>query len=578
MRKTSWAARFALAAWVGLALAGTVHAGPPMEQSLPDSTYLYVKIADLSALKDSVGKTSLGQLFQDPAWGPLKEEISGKLDDANNQCKQMFGMEIGELLSLPQGQVTIALVDKKDDPKVPVSLLMSVDSGKNEKKLDEVLMKVTETIEKEGNKVSNEAYQAYTLHIIRISEEKDQGKAPPFPFIWTKEGSIFHLATDVDALKDLLSKGPKRENSLAGAESYSAIAKKLGKDPQVFWYMDLGGSLKKAISVLAAQDNGAAQAQQIETMSGALGIGGLKAIGGAAWYNTGAYDRLSKTFLLTSNPQGILKLFPWPKSALKPEPWVPATVSSYQTMNWDLDATYATINDLANMFAPGALAGAEKNLGGPDGEGLSFEKDIVGPLGDRLTIISDYQKPITEKSQRVMFALALEDAKAFEKTLTKLFAARNLDPKKRDFQGTTVYDIPIPDNGNQGFQGPLSIAVAKGYLFISFGPTLLEQVLRGGPALADNPQYQMVAKEFPGELSGLSFVKPDEQLRQTYDMIKGGKLNNINAPNAPKIDFDMSKIPDFNVIAKYLSQGGGYMTQEDDGLVLTTFMLPKANP
>ena len=99
-----------------------------------------------------------------------------------------------------------------------------------------------------------------------------------------------------------------------------------------------------------------------------------------------------------------------PKVDLKPESWVPDTVASYQTISWDIDDAYKALNDLADTLAPGVLAAVEQNLAGPQGEGLKFERDITGPLGDRVTIISDFRKPITEDSQRVLFAVALEDS------------------------------------------------------------------------------------------------------------------------------------------------------------------------
>ncbi len=149
--------------------------------------------------------------------------------------------------------------------------------------------------------------------------------------------------------------------------------------------------------------------------------------------------------MLTSTPTGVLKLFPTPKTALKPESWVPANVASYQTFNWDLDAAWVAVNDLVNMFNPGALAEVEKRLAGPDGQaGLSIEKDIVAPIGDRISIISDYQKPITPKSQRVLFGVALEDSKKFQATFNKVLEMTMAPAKKRR----------IPGNHDLRFRGP----------------------------------------------------------------------------------------------------------------------------
>ena len=83
-------------------------------------------------------------------------------------------------------------------------------------------------------------------------------------------------------------------------------------------------------------------------------------------------------------------------------------------------------------------------------EPLKFKQDIFDPLGDRITIISDFKKPIKEDSQRMLLAVALEDTKAFQNTLNKLIALTGGQPKKREFQSTTIYDFEMPAMPNAG--------------------------------------------------------------------------------------------------------------------------------
>ncbi len=104
-------------------------------------------------------------------------------------------------------------------------------------------------------------------------------------------------------------------------------------------------------------------------------------------------------------------------------------------------------------------------------------------------------------------------------------------PQKREFQGTTIYDfdVNIPNQAAGGAQaalpGPISIAIAKDTLFMTSDTTLLEQVLRqGNPTLADSASFQSVAKEYPEKASGLSYVRPDESARLSYDLVKSGRF------------------------------------------------------
>ena len=185
----------------------------------------------------------------------------------------------------------------------------------------------------------------------------------------------------------------------------------------------------------------------------------------------GNYDSLTKTFFHAPKPvAGLLKVFSLPPVALRPESWVPATVATYQTLSFDLDNAYHRLNDLVNKFQPGMVNLVEQQLVGPNGgQPLSFQNDIFGPLGDRITLISDFKKPIKEDSQRMLAAVALEDTKAFQNTLTRLFEITGAAPEKREFQGTTIYDfavnLPNAPQGSAaaGAQGPDQHGGRQGY-------------------------------------------------------------------------------------------------------------------
>jgi hypothetical protein len=215
-----------------------------------------------------------------------------------------------------------------------------------------------------------------------------------------------------------------------------------------------------------------------------------------------------------------------------------------------------------------------------------------------VTIISDFKKPIKEDSQRALLAIALEDSKTFQNTFNRIIALAQGAPQKREFQGTTIYDFEVPNlpnpnpNGGNNIQptlkGPISAAIAKNEFFVTTDTTLLEQVLRAGnPPLASSPAYQTIAKELPEKVSGTTYVRPDEQARLSYEMLKGGQFEKAfqqaaaarggDAPDLSKL-VDLSKLPDFSVFAKYLSVGGSYSQMDDDGFTMTGFTLRKSNP
>jgi hypothetical protein len=620
------ARRLAVTGWLAVAglslVAAQGRAATPPEKMLPDSTIAFVKIQNAAALREAFLQSQFGQLWNDPAVKAWKDDILERIDAESKTLKEKVGVTYRELFDLPQGQTSIAFL-KAENPEVPIVVQIIADAGKNAKTMESVLTRATKQGESNGAKVTTESFRGLKIHVIQPPKEKadpkdkDKKDQPEAPIVWSNQGSVFYIGSDVAVLKDVLSHEQGRNDALAASESYVQAVKKLGPETPVFWYVDLPKFIKlmaQAGATANANANangggGAApdpnQAQQIDAMIQVTGLNGLRAATGSFTLNAGTFDSLAKTLVLVQGqPQGLLKVFRLPKVALKPEPWVPASVASYQTISWDLDHAYVALNELANMFQPGIIDVLQQQLVGPNGgEPLKFKQDIFDPLGDRITLISDFKKPVREDSERMLLAVALDDARAFQNTLNKLIELTGGQPKKRDFQGTTIYDFDVaqmanaagagggPGNGpgnNLRPRGPVSVAIAKDTLFVSSEPTLLEQVLRGGgPSLADSASYKAVAKVIPEKVSTMSYVRPDEQARLTYDMIKSGQfekaLEGAAVAGGPDLSrfaklIDKDKIPPFAVFAKYLAQGGRYSESSEEGLTITGFSLRKASP
>jgi hypothetical protein len=600
------ALRLALTGWLGLAglslVAAQGRAAPPPEKVVPDSAVFFVKVNNAAAFREAFRQSQFGQLWNDPAMKPLRDDLANKLQDANKDLKEKVGVTLHELLELPEGPIAVAVL-ARDDADHPVALAVTAEAGKNADRMASVMGKANALAgEQSGVKHTKEEFKGQTIHVIqgpkpdkKDGDDKDGDKTPP-PLVWTRTGTVFTFGTEVDTVKDLVANASGRENALSASDTFAQATRKLGSGGQVVWYVDAGKLLGTVVKA-GAKGKNAANMEQFKAVAQVAGLNSLKAIAGTYTLNAGTFDSVSKMFIYLPQPaQGLFRLFPMPKTNLKPEPWVPASVASYQTYSWDLDKAFVALNDLANMFQPGVLNVLEQQLVGPNGgEPINFKKDVFDPLGNRVTLIGDFKKPIKEDSQRMLLAVKVDDAPTFQNTLNKLISIAGGAPKKREFQGATIYDFDMPElpNANapgqvQGIKGPIGVTVFKNTLFVSSEPTLLEQVLRGGgPALADSPAFQAVAREMPTQSSSLSFVKPEESARLSYDMIKSGQFEKALAgaaagagPAVAKLGqiIDKDKLPEFSVFSKYLSAGGGYSVSEDDGMTFTSFTLRKSNP
>ncbi|WP_165074065.1 hypothetical protein [Paludisphaera rhizosphaerae] len=596
--------RLALVGWLGLtglgACANLAAAATPPEQVLPDSTLFFLKINDVAKFREAFRGTSYGRLWNDPALADLRADLAEKIKPTSDAMKDRVGVTLAELAELPKGAVAIAGIAGGDDAKPSITLAVIADAGANAPKLAEVLTRSTKQAEQSGAKIAIETFKGNPFHVVTPppDPDNDEKTPPPPPVVWTYSGQTFFLGSDAAAIKDLVTNaGGRGSSSLGAGEAFVKTQNKIGgQAAQAVWFADVV-KLIKYFAKAGSRGNDA-QAQQLAFQVQALGLDGLKSIGGSLNLGQGNYNSVTKTFFNApaGGVKGLLKIFSFPPVAIRPEPWVPATVASYQALSWDLDNAYKAIEELVNQFQPGMLNVLEQQLVGPDGgQPLSFQKDLFAPLGHRVTMISDFKKPIKEDSQRVVMSVALKDPKTFQKTLDRLIELSHASPNKREFQGATILDFELPDmpaqNGVQPqLKGPVSVTIAKDSLFVTTDAALLEQVLRPGIVpLSESPEFQTVLKELPEKVSGLTFVRPDEQARITYDMFKSGRFEQAmkqgmaaSRPNQPVPDIpqlvDPTKLPDFEIFAKYLTLGGSYSVMDDDGLVQTGFSLRKATP
>ena len=248
---------------------------------------------------------------------------------------------------MPQG-AAFAAVLAKDNAERPATVLVSIDVGQNEKALADVMSRIVKLREDAGDKVEPVKFKDLTIQVITPKDKKDKDEPPTPPMVWTHSGSVFYFGADIDAVKDLISHSGGREDSLASTDNYVKATKKLGSDAQIVWYSDLG-KLLQLLPKIAAQSKNPEAFQQAEPIIGLLGLNGLKAVAGTYMLNAGNFDSVTKTIVVAPAPlTGLLKAFSLPKVSLRPEPWVPASIATYQSFSWDLDNAYTALNDLAN--------------------------------------------------------------------------------------------------------------------------------------------------------------------------------------------------------------------------------------
>ena len=308
---------------------------------------------------------------------------------------------------------------------------------------------------------------------------------------------------------------------------------------------------------------------------------------------------------------------------LQPQTWIPRNLATYLSFNWKMQEAFEHAKSLVDELAGEEVF--EEVLEGikldPKGPQVDIRKELIAHLGQRATVAVDNKVPVTPQSQRIMIAVELTNPAAVARTLDK---AMETDPnaEKREFKGKTIWemveeeepDFALNIDGPPGL-GPFgddpieeeeknrpilpnsAITVAHGHLIfathIDFIRDLLTDV-KEGQSLSESADHQAVKvaleKLGAGDDAFRFFGRADEAYRPTYELLRQGKMPQsetllgrlLNALMAPEDEdqprdqqIDGSKMPDFQVVRRYLGPLGAYVKTEDSGWYAAGCLLSK---
>jgi hypothetical protein len=316
---------------------------------------------------------------------------------------------------------------------------------------------------------------------------------------------------------------------------------------------------------------------------------------------------------------------------LHPQSWVPQTAAGYTSFLLEIDKGFDNIGPVFDALQGHEDAWANTLEGwetDPYGPMVNVRKEFVGNMGQRISILADYRTPITIDSERSLFAIEVTNEKSLAKALEK-WMKNEPNVVRREIGKFVVWERVPPElaveepgvapprgfkrintepekegkdeNENRERVLPNSaVCVALGHMLMASDIDYLLRVLGGFPEnerLANSPDYQKVAKAMeylsPGERSGWSFGRTEDELRPTFELLRQGKmpqaktmlgkfLNNLLLTKEERKDgtirkqqIDGSNLPDFESVKHYLGPAGRALRSEKDGWFVTVAVLKK---
>lgn len=564
---------------------------PTGPKLFPDSTLAYARIDDSRELKIKYAEMSMGRMASDPQVAPLLQEFYRTFNESFVAVQKEFGINVDEILSIPNGEMAFALVPGE---RAPVAVFL-IEAGDELPALELIVARAEEQIQRRGG--FKDETDIGRIHVVKWESETradrqfgyfvDSGclvfcsnaeKTEAFAKIWTGNGIDHKPLSENRRFTSILTR-------CVGLE---------GERPQVSFYADPFGLVKEV------NKNNPAALAMLPLLTG-LGLDGLQAIGGSMIFVPQGFDSLMHAHLLLDNPRrGLLEVVRPKTGDTTPQSWVADDVASYMTANWKVAATLSAVKELyetfrgPDSFTEEFLRNADKQLG------IDVEKELLQEWDDRVTLTQIMLRPAQIGAVGQIFAFKLKNPAVMESTtLPKIFEhLQGKDPKWKSDRFGDVRIYTRPPNTKDGDKAggrrrpEPTLAVVGGELMFADSIKAIESAIEAGNdsegLLRESLEYKLVRDQVKQQLGSsdtsiVVYQRPEESFRMMYDMVANPdnreKMRGMAKSNpfvtALLKALDSHQLPPFETLAKYLSPNGAYITEEENGLHYTAFGLKR---
>lgn len=580
-------------------------------QLFPEGALAYVRVDDVEKLKEDLARSSIGKLGNDDNLRPILSEFYGSLVRATEQLQEVIGLNLDELLSIPSGELAIALLPN-DRGRVQVETSRAENGDENGQRVNvRVEGPAVAILLDAGDEISSikvllgrmeEAARDRMIHeekvVDRLTLHRYQNpNRSREQFAYFIDGGVIVACSDADYAEKLADKwlGQLEDaQTLADNRKFTNIMSRCvgtdGERPQVSFYADPWALVRQ----LAPKS--AATTMTLAVLD-SLGVSDIEGIGGSWIIAPPDFDSISHLHLEMKTPRrGLLSLLRPKSGSTEPEAWVPDSVAGYSTINWDLNSTLQGIERLYDQFRGEEALENEIFARINDRLEIDIKKDVLENLEGRVTIIQGFVRPVTINSGSNVYAIRMKNVASFKSNvLPKLLeqVEKRTEVKTESFGPLQVHVIRV--GRNRPASGPIRqpeicVTTIDDYLVIADSEYMLRQVAscRIGSlgTLRDALEYQLISDRIAAQLqdrqcSAISFARPEETLQLFYELARDpnnkDRLREVSGRNpffnALLTTLDKHELPPFSVISKYLAPGGGYLVEEETGLHYMSFSL-----
>ncbi|TWT69691.1 hypothetical protein [Crateriforma conspicua] len=589
--------------------------GAPM--LLPQDTLAYIRIADVQDIREGFGRTSMGRMMQDPQMKPFVSDVYGVLDESFQEISAVIGVELGELLNIPQGQVALALVPQLMPEPDPDQEVRDDDDDESEEAIKRrlaqkrrqqngfafvLIVDAKDNIETINRLLEKFETQLAKDRLIRRDATIDGTKLvrwlpprvgrPPVEY-FVRDGAMA-IGVGQDTAGSVLKRWVKEDTSPSFANNNdftSVLSRSVGAEetmPQLTFFVDPYHIVERIIKA-----NGGAAALAWPLIE-QLGISKIRGIGGSTFQGGEFFDDISHLHIVIDTPRdGFFGVLRPSTGDTVPPAWVPADATSYMTVHWDFPQTLENLGKILDKF--NGEGSVDRFMEEPlqKRTGISLQNEILPLSTGRMVSVRWLEPPMRINSQINCFAFEVNDRDQATEVFDRLVKRFPNAMKPVVIAGTMTYDLNRNRNQKlpEGLRRPEPTLFQLGnWIVFCDSQAFIQRMVQTNagvlPGLDGEPEYGLVSGELGGKLDGeqpfmISYVRGSDYFRQMFELTKNPStrqfLRRVGEDNVLARKFvdllERDELPEFSQFEKYFGAGGMFAYDESGGIHIGTFTL-----
>lgn len=544
---------------------GQENATPRLEDLVPDHTFLYASVNDVSAMQEQASRTSMMKLWQEPEVQQFLAPGMAMIQQQLAEMEKQTGHRLADLCGLLQGQLAVAIVEY--DPAygpIPdaVALIDLGNQMENFKKVHADMMAgAGDELSVSEVEHAGVTYQNITLPIGLEISVGYLGNALVIA------SAPERMAGLIDAWKVGLA------TSLGKSKTFNAVKTKTGGDGA---WLTVFFNMESVLDYFGEQ----VDSMTMRTME-VLGVHDIKALGmGSSFHGEGIRD----TFFAYApgEKSGIMGLmYTSPGDGTKLLSRVPANAFYAAAGRADLHEIMARVLEMLGEVEPYMLEEALDGLGQiREMIGIDIQQDLLLPFGEEMAFyaaLPDGGGLIPD----VVFMSRLRDPDKFVNSLEKLVIAAQeqmqndrrikVDLRSMKFMGKTIHYVHVGHKRGDPVPVMPCLYLDGNLCVMALYPQVLKDHIARGPdgaSILTRPDFARVVKGLPQGLDSLEYIDFNAGMRLLY-----GTLAPVIQLAANDLDcpLDMAYLPRTETIAKHFFGGAWGMDFGEDGAAMHAY-------